>query len=82
MRSLDYNGERVSQAPARMIASANLPSRFGRFRMAIMKDPFGGPDVAVLRRGAVRSTSPPLVRLHSECLTGDTFGSLRCDCGE
>src|ERR671924_1522075 len=65
-----------------MIASASLPSRFGRFRVAIMQDPWGGPDIAVLRRGRLSGEPPPLVRLHSECVTGDTFGSLRCDCGE
>ena len=65
-----------------MIASANLPSRYGRFRVAIVQDPFGGADVTVLRRGSLKREPPPLVRLHSECVTGDTFGSLRCDCGE
>jgi len=65
-----------------MIASASLPSRFGRFRVAIMEDPLGGPEVAVLRRGRLWGRPPPLVRIHSECVTGDTFGSLRCDCGE
>ena len=36
----------------------------------------------VLRRGSLRGEPPPIVRLHSECVTGDTFGSLRCDCGD
>lgn len=50
--------------------------------MAVVEDPFAGGELVVLRRGRLRGGSPPLVRLHSECLTGDALGSLRCDCGE
>lgn len=57
-----------------------MPTAFGDFRAIIFHEPAAGADhVALLT--ALR-TAPPLVRLHSECLTGDAFGSLRCDCGE
>ncbi|MBO0708424.1 MAG: GTP cyclohydrolase II, partial [Candidatus Dormibacteraeota bacterium] len=65
-----------------MIGGADLPTAFGRFRIAVVEDRFTGGDLVVLTRGELRGQEPPLVRLHSECLTGDALGSLRCDCGE
>ena len=65
-----------------MIAGADLPTTFGRFRIAVLEDSFTGGDLVVLSRGELEGSEPPLIRLHSECLTGDVFGSLRCDCGE
>ena len=56
-----------------------MPTRYGDFRVAAYQD--GAAEALVLVRGPL-SGDAPLVRLHSECLTGDTFGSLRCDCGE
>ena len=68
---------------ARKLASAEFPSRWGIFRIHGFEGelgPDGRPETAVaLVMGDVRST-PPLVRIHSQCLTGDVFGSLRCDC--
>jgi len=77
-----YNGN-VSANAVRQIASADFPSRWGKFRIlgfegAPGED--GRPETAVaLVMGDVHS-KPPLVRIHSQCLTGDVFGSLRCDC--
>lgn len=65
-----------------MIGGADLPTAFGRFRIAVVEDRFAGGDLVILTRGELRGEEPPLVRLHSECLTGDALGSLRCDCGE
>jgi len=58
------------------LAKTTLPTRHGIFEMAV----FAGDNVA-LWVGDV-ATQAPLIRLHSECLTGDVFGSQKCDCGE
>jgi GTP cyclohydrolase II len=66
-----------------LIADAALPSRYGDFRIAVFGAPdASGSEVVVLTHGRVPGASPALVRLHSECVTGDVLGSLRCDCGE
>ncbi len=65
-----------------MIDGADLPTFAGRFRVAVLEDRFTGSDLVVLARGELQGSEPPLVRLHSECLTGDALRSLRCDCGE
>lgn len=68
---------------AKQIASADFPTRWGQFRIyGFWLEPIGNgkPEEAVaLVMGDVHS-APPLVRIHSQCLTGDVFGSLRCDC--
>ena len=63
------------------IASADFPTRWGKFRISGFRGDFNGrtEEAVALVMGDVRS-SPPLVRVHSQCLTGDVFGSLRCDC--
>ncbi len=62
------------------VAVAELPTRFGDFRVvAFTGDPQGKEHLALVR-GDVRGASRVPVRLHSECLTGDVLGSLRCDC--
>src|SRR5437867_8908697 len=61
-------------------ADATLPTRWGDFRISVFR--FDGTEVVALTRGEVDDGEPVLVRLHSECLTGDVLGSLRCDCGD
>ena len=63
-------------------ADATLPSAFGDFRAVVFKNEIDHVDHVAFVRGEIRSDEPTLVRVHSECLTGDAFGSLRCDCGE
>ena len=67
----------------RQIASADFPTRWGNFRIYGFEGELGTdgrPETATaLVMGDVHG-SPPLVRIHSQCLTGDVFGSLRCDC--
>jgi len=71
----------------RQLASADFPTRWGIFRIYGFVGEFGENDntrkeeAVALVMGDVTST-PPLVRIHSQCLTGDVFGSLRCDCRE
>ena len=65
----------------RQVARANLPTRYGTFEMFVYDAPDHKEHVA-LTLGAIDDGEPVLVRAHSECLTGDVFGSARCDCGE
>lgn len=60
-------------------ADALLPTKFGEFRIRAFHDPVNNKEHALLY--LEDPTKTPLVRVHSECLTGDAFGSLRCDCG-
>ncbi|HTP85964.1 MAG TPA: GTP cyclohydrolase II [Bryobacteraceae bacterium] len=64
------------------VAEADFPTRFGHFRIYGFEGASNGQseEAVVLRMGDVSSGEPPLVRIHSECLTGDVFHSLRCDC--
>ncbi|MDQ0193755.1 GTP cyclohydrolase II [Paenibacillus wynnii] len=58
-----------------------MPTTYGDFNLLAIDD--GWPNCTVmLFKGDLKSVSAPLIRLHSECLTGDVFGSERCDCGE
>jgi GTP cyclohydrolase II len=63
------------------MASADFPTRWGKFRIFGFRGDFNGrsEEAVALVMGDVHS-SPALVRVHSQCLTGDVFGSLRCDC--
>ena len=66
------------------LASARLPSAFGQsgdFMVHAFRDPRDGLEHLAIVKGDPASVPRPLVRLHSECLTGDALGSLRCDCG-
>lgn len=66
------------QVQLRKIAEADFPSRFGHFR--IFGFSRGAEEAVALKMGDLSAGPPPLVRIHSECLTGDVFHSLRCDC--
>ncbi|MBV18375.1 MAG: GTP cyclohydrolase II [Euryarchaeota archaeon] len=59
---------------------ATLPTPYGSFRIEVVTDE-GGLEHVALSMGDLTGPDPVLVRVHSECLTGDAFGSLRCDCG-
>jgi GTP cyclohydrolase II len=78
-----YNGLVTSSGSVQQLASADFPTRWGKFRIHGFEASYengGAKEEAVaLVMGDVTST-PPLVRIHSQCLTGDVFGSLRCDC--
>ncbi|MBI2684626.1 MAG: bifunctional 3,4-dihydroxy-2-butanone-4-phosphate synthase/GTP cyclohydrolase II, partial [Actinobacteria bacterium] len=63
-------------------ASVRLPTPYGEFTATGFRSILDGKDHLALERGRVAGRSDVLVRVHSECLTGDVFGSLRCDCGE
>src|SRR5256712_9637756 len=63
-------------------SEARLPTRYGNFRIHAFVCPFSGEEHVALVKGKVAGKEEVLVRLHSECVTGDVFGSERCDCGE
>jgi 3,4-dihydroxy 2-butanone 4-phosphate synthase/GTP cyclohydrolase II len=64
------------------IAEAKLPTKYGEFVVVAYKSEVDPDEHVALVKGEINSGEPMLVRVHSECLTGDVFGSLRCDCGE
>lgn len=63
------------------VADARLPTRYGLARAIAYRSAVDAAEHVALVFGAVSPDEPTLVRVHSECLTGDVFGSLRCDCG-
>jgi GTP cyclohydrolase II len=63
------------------VAEAKLPTRFGQFRILGFESNSGAESAVALVMGQPQKAVAPLVRIHSQCLTGDTFGSSRCDCG-
>jgi 3,4-dihydroxy 2-butanone 4-phosphate synthase/GTP cyclohydrolase II len=66
----------------RRAAVAEMPTANGDFRAIIYENAIDRVDHLALVKGEIRAEQPVLVRVHSECLTGDAFGSRRCDCGE
>ena len=64
------------------VAETRLPTRYGEFTAVAFKSVIDADEHVALVKGDVNTDDPILVRVHSQCLTGDTFGSLRCDCGE
>ncbi len=63
------------------VAEAKLPTRYGEFTAIAYKSDIDPDEHLALVMGNISTEEPVLVRVHSECLTGDVFGSLRCDCG-
>lgn len=63
-------------------AEANLPTHHGNFKIIGFENAITGEHHVALVQGEIKPGEPVLVRVHSECLTGDAFGSLKCDCGE
>lgn len=66
----------------RKTCEADLPTKYGRFRIVDFQDIIHGDHHVALVKGNLRKDEVTLVRAHSQCLTGDTFGSARCDCGD
>jgi GTP cyclohydrolase II len=80
----DMNGDR---GPLRVpltverVADAMLPTKSGDFRIAGYRSLTSSEEFIVLYKGEMDRRVPTLVRIHSQCLTGDVFGSIKCDCG-
>ena len=64
------------------VPKAKLPTGFGEFTIYGFRDPTSGEEAVALTVGKRGPRTVPLVRIHSQCLTGDTLASSRCDCGE
>ena len=73
---------RQHDPPLQRVAGARLPTPHATFRIFAYQPRDGGQPHLALVLGNVNDGAPVLTRMHSECLTGDVFGSLRCDCGE
>ncbi len=72
--------------PIQFVASSKLPTAHGEFDISVFEDPTTGEEHVALSKGLLHGqggvqAESIIVRLHSECLTGDAFASLRCDCG-
>lgn len=67
----------VNEVPS----EARLPTEYGEFNIRVFHESDTGLDHVALTMGDMTGPDPVLMRVHSECLTGDAFGSLRCDCG-
>src|ERR671917_176299 len=63
------------------VAAARLPTDFGEFRIVGYRSLNSDEEFVALARGELRGDRPTLVRIHSQCMTGDVFGSVKCDCG-
>jgi len=74
--------QRREKLVRRLTREIRLPSRHGRFQVQLYENILNGEQHLALVKGTIRPEDPVMVRVHSECLTGDAFGSLRCDCGE
>jgi 3,4-dihydroxy 2-butanone 4-phosphate synthase/GTP cyclohydrolase II len=72
---------RATEELAVPTGSAHIPTRHGTFRATAFRSEIDGQEHLALTLGDIRGDDPVLVRVHSECLTGDVLGSLKCDCG-
>ena len=82
MASNDNNCQPVSKfISVEKVATANLPTQTGAFKIAGYRSLNSNEEFVVLYKGKMEKDFPTLVRIHSQCLTGDVFGSIKCDCG-
>jgi len=73
---------RIREKLVDCVVSVNFPTRYGGFNLKLYESEIDDHHHLALVKGDVTTDDPVLVRVHSECLTGDVFGSLRCDCGD
>jgi 3,4-dihydroxy 2-butanone 4-phosphate synthase/GTP cyclohydrolase II len=73
--------DEVETGTVERVAIANLPTEWGDFRIAAYRSLTTDEEFVVLFKGEMERDVPTLVRIHSQCLTGDAFGSTKCDCG-
>jgi 3,4-dihydroxy 2-butanone 4-phosphate synthase/GTP cyclohydrolase II len=72
---------RSSAVTVERVAAAKLPTSVGDFRIVGYRSTISDEEFIVLCKGEMEADVPTLVRIHSQCLTGDVFGSVKCDCG-
>jgi 3,4-dihydroxy 2-butanone 4-phosphate synthase/GTP cyclohydrolase II len=74
---------RAKEKLVRRMVTTRLPSKYGDFHLHLYESVIAGHHhIALVKGDPAKAGKVPLVRVHSQCLTGDIFGSLRCDCGE
>ena len=71
----------VAARTVQQVAEARLPTETGEFRIIGFRSLISGEEFVALVKGDLRSDQTSLVRIHSQCMTGDVFGSVKCDCG-
>lgn len=73
---------KIHEPLIKLAADANMPTKYGNFHIYVFKNDLDHKEHLAIVKGDVKDGEDVLVRVHSECLTGDVFGSKRCDCGE
>jgi len=73
---------RQNEVLVKRVTEAKMPTKYGDFTIIGFEDTISGENHVALVKGDISGDEPVLTRVHSECLTGEVFGSLRCDCGE
>ena len=80
--NLDHSHSQLSGGTVERAAEARLPTEFGEFRITGYRSRVSGEEFIALTRGEPDASRSTLVRIHSQCVTGDVFGSTKCDCGQ
>lgn len=73
---------RENERLVQRVTTAEMPTKYGNFKVFGYEETLSGDHHVALVKGDIKGDEPVLVRVHSECLTGDAFGSMRCDCGD
>jgi 3,4-dihydroxy 2-butanone 4-phosphate synthase/GTP cyclohydrolase II len=83
LRTADRHVAPKTAAPKTVerVAEARLPTDTGEFRIVGFRSLTSAEEFVALVKGELRTDAPSLVRIHSQCMTGDVFGSVKCDCG-
>jgi 3,4-dihydroxy 2-butanone 4-phosphate synthase/GTP cyclohydrolase II len=81
LRLIPSNHTNVASRTVERVAEAKLPTETGEFRIIGFRSLNSAEEFVALVKGELRHDTPALVRVHSQCMTGDVFGSLKCDCG-
>jgi 3,4-dihydroxy 2-butanone 4-phosphate synthase/GTP cyclohydrolase II len=81
LRLVHFNSTNVAPGMVERVAAARLPTETGEFRIIGFRSLVSAEEFVVLLKGELRPDRSSLVRIHSQCMTGDVFGSIKCDCG-
>jgi len=81
LRLVQFNSRNVATRTVERVAEARLPTEMGEFRIIGFRSLVSAEEFVVLVKGELRAGRSSLVRIHSQCMTGDVFGSIKCDCG-
>ena len=81
LRLVHNNSRNVASRTVERVAEARLPTETGEFRIIGFRSLVSSEEFVALVKGELRPDRSSLVRIHSQCMTGDVFGSIKCDCG-